>query len=197
MTFEHDLIESSLGNMTSRIKTRLLLFLLALGGMAACAETVYFKLENVLLASGRELTGTISWTYSPGNFEDGEGEFVSLQVPYSTHDHTDLDANIDLGESIEITLPTSAHDDGVDINLILATPLTASTSSSLVIGEGESKYEIGGNGFHSGNIITGKIVPVYPDLKVTPLGPSSASISWDPALTGWTLQESLDLSPGS
>jgi hypothetical protein len=124
------------------------------------ADTVFYTLDNVTLADNTQMTGTFSWTYDVGDFENGVGQFTFLEIPWTSHDHTDLDAAFDIGGSIEITLEGSVHDDGVDITLALAQPLTPTTSSLLVLGPGESKYEIGGNGFHDGLFQSGSISPI-------------------------------------
>lgn len=125
----------------------------------AHAATVFYTLDNVTLAGNTPMTGTFSWTYDVGDFENGVGQFTFLEIPWTLHDHTDLEASFDIGSSIEITLEGSVHDDGVDITLVLAQPLTPTTSSLLALGSGESKYEIGGNGFHDGLIQKGRISP--------------------------------------
>jgi len=122
----------------------------------AHAETVIYELDNVILEeSDRPMTGTFSWTFDIGDFENGIGEFTFLDIPFTLHDHTDLEAVVDVGSSIEITLDGSVHDDGVDIALVLVEPLTPTTSS--LIDLVESKYEIGGNGFHDGLFVSGSI----------------------------------------
>ena len=126
----------------------------------AHAVTMDFTLNNVKLEDGTQLLGTFAWTYDVGQFESGAGAFTFLDIPWSTHGHLSTNATIDVGESIEITLAGNFHDDGVDIALILAQPLTPTTSSLLVLGPGESKYEIGGNGSHSGLFTSGSISPV-------------------------------------
>ncbi len=130
------------------------------------AEVMNFTLENIMLDDGTQMTGTFSWTYDAGDFENGVGQFISLVIPHTAHNHHDLNATIDATESIEITLPNSTHDDGVDITLVLVQPLTPTTSSSidLVL----SKYEIGGNGFHTGLFVSGSIVPEIPISIATP-----------------------------
>ena len=122
------------------------------------ADSVTYTLENVILDDSTQMTGTFLWTYETGNFENGAGQFISLDIPYTEHDHTDLDANIDVTQSIEITLSTNTHDDGVDITLVLIQPLTPTTSA--LINLETSKYEIGGNGFHDGLFLSGRISPV-------------------------------------
>jgi len=121
------------------------------------ADTVIYTLDNVFLDDGNQMTGSFSWTYDADEFENGIGQFTALDIPHTAHDHNDLNASFDIGKSIEITLPGSVHDDGVDITLVLAEPLTPTTSS--LIDLLESKYEIGGNGFHTGLFISGSISP--------------------------------------
>ena len=139
------------------------------------------------------MTGIFSWTYPVGDFANGTGQFIALDIPYTTHDETDLDANIDVTQLIEITLPGSVHDDGVDISLVLASPLSPTNSAPLVLGAGESKYEIGGNGFHTGLFISGRVSPIIPKLQITMNDPGMATLSWAPDLPGYTLEQSTDL----
>jgi MYXO-CTERM domain-containing protein len=138
--------------------------------MAACnahADTVLYRLDNVILDDNNtEMTGTFSWTFDIGDFENGVGIFIFLDIPFTLHDHTDLDAVFDIGSSIEITLEGSVHDDGVDITLFLVQPLTPTTSS--LIDLVRSKYEIGGNGFHDGLFLSGSI-QVVPEPTPTAL----------------------------
>jgi hypothetical protein len=124
---------------------------------ATHAAEVTYTLENVILDdSNAQMFGTFSWTYDIGDFENGVGEFSFLDIPFTSHDHTDLEAEFDIENSIEITLPGSVHDDGVDITLFLMEPLTPTTSSSIDLDR--SRYEIGGNGFHTGFFLSGEIV---------------------------------------
>jgi len=122
------------------------------------AESVTYTLDNVVLDDNNAvLTGTFVWTYTVGDFQNGSGQFSALTVPFTVHDETDLDAVFDVGGSIEITLPGSVHDDGVDITLFLAQALTPTSGSPLDLAT--SKYEIGGNGFHTGVFLGGAVVP--------------------------------------
>ena len=114
-----------------------------------------YTLDSVIMAEGgARLTGEFSWTFGE-EFEDGEGVFSSLSVPFTSHDLNDLEITIDIGGSIEITFPGNFHDDGVDVTLFFRHPLTAITTTSVDLGR--SKYDIGGNGFHSGGFLNGLI----------------------------------------
>ena len=136
---------------------------------SAQAARVDYTLDNIILDDDTQMFGTFSWTFN-GDFENGIGQFISLDIPHTLHDETDLNATIAVLESIEITLPGSTHDDGVDITLVLLQPLTPTTSSliNLVATENlnESKYEIGGNGFHTGLFLSGSISPIISSVPV-------------------------------
>ncbi len=155
------------------------------------AEEIYYRLDNVTLEENTQMTGLFSWTYDTNDFENGVGQFIALSIPHTAHDQDDLDASFDIGKSIEITLAGSVHDDGVDITLVLDQPLTPTTSSRVNLIE--SKYEIGGNGFHSGWFQNGRISPTNVVLSITNTSPDVATISWEPDIPGYMLQETLDL----
>ncbi len=143
-------------NTAKNIYCWIFLSFIIMAASDAHAETVIYDLDNVILDENqRQMSGTFSWTFDIGDFENGVGEFTFLYIPFTSHDHTDLEAVVDVGSSIEITLDGSVHDDGVDITLVLMQPLTPTTSS--LIDLVESKYEIGGNGFHDGLFVSGSI----------------------------------------
>ena len=160
------------------------------------AETVYYSLENVILEDLEQMTGIFSWTYDIDDFENGTGQFISLDIPW--HDENDLKITFDIGSSIEITLTNNLHDDGVDIMLVLTQPLTPNTSSLIDTNTAASSYDIGGNGFHKGHFIDGSIsptntTPTNTTLSMTP-GSSDFILSWGPDLPGFVLQETPSLS---
>jgi hypothetical protein len=135
--------------------------LLALAAPCVQARMVVYELQNVVLEEGSVITGQFTWLYTPGSFDQGVGRFTALDIPYTVHDHTDLDVNIDVTESIEITLGSSTHDDGVDISFVLLQPLTPTTPAAFDLSR--SKYEIGGNGFHDGVFLSGSVAPAVPE----------------------------------
>jgi len=135
--------------------------LVILVASAVHAETVIYTLDNVILDDNNTpMSGTFSWTYTADDFENGVGVFTFLDIPFTIHDQTDLDSVIDIGNSIEITLAGSVHDDGVDITLFLSQPLTPTTPASIDLVR--SKYDIGGNGFHTGWFLSGSVSPTFP-----------------------------------
>ncbi|MCA9784705.1 MAG: hypothetical protein KDC10_15640 [Calditrichaeota bacterium] len=155
------------------------------------AEQALYWLESVITDTGARITGTFSWSWQTGDFENGSGQFLQLDIPHSTHDQSDLICSFDPGSSIEITLAGSSHDDGVDIMLVLQDPLQPGASSLLDIAE--SRYEIGGNGFHTGVFLFGRIAPVEIELSIETLSPDSARLSWTPAIPGFVLQQTSEI----
>jgi len=155
------------------------------------AEVVYYIMDNVILEDQEQMTGIFSWTYEIGDFENGEGEFILLDVP--RHAENDLGITFDIGSSIEITLTNNLDSDGLDISLVLEQPLTPTTSSLLTLGVGGSKYNIGGDGSYKGFFISGSISLTNTTLSITP-DPSGFVLSWGPELPGYVLQETPSLS---
>jgi hypothetical protein len=166
---------------------RMLLVALMTAALRTPAATILYTLDSVILQDHRQMTGVFSWTYTTNDFENGTGEFLDLDIPWTTHDQDDLHAVFDIGSSIEITLEGSVHDDGVDITLFLKQALSLTNAAALDLTR--SKYEIGGNGFHDGVFTNGAIAPTNLFLTVTAIGPGFAEISWSPPLPGVTLQE--------
>ena len=160
-------------------------------GLSTRAATVYYALENVVLEDQAKMTGIFSWTYEIGDFENGEGKFIFLDIP--RHAENDLGFSFDIGSSIEITLTNNLDSDGLDISLVLEQPLTPTTSSLLTLGVGGSKYDIGGDGFYKGFFISGSISPTNSTLSITP-DPSGFVLSWGPEFPGHVLQETSNLS---
>lgn len=147
--------------LVNNIRLWLVCCFIPIAAFDALATTVNYTLINVFLDDNTQMKGAFSWTFDTGEFENGVGQFTYLDIPHTVHNHNDLNATIDVGQSIEITLPGSTHDDGIDITLVLSQPLTPTVSSSINLIE--SKYEIGGNGFHDGLFQSGEISPDIDD----------------------------------
>jgi hypothetical protein len=166
-------------------------------GMAAFnvqAETAYYALHNVILDRGSRIDGFITWTYTAGDFANGTSQFVYLDIPNSVHNQDDLITVVEPSQ-IEITFDGNAHDDGVDIKMVLLQPLTAFTSSVINTNHAESKYSIGGNSSYDGYFLGGSVVPTNLTLSITEDAAGSASIAWAPDMPGVAvLQETLTLS---
>jgi hypothetical protein len=131
---------------------------LLLATLRANAATVSYTLDNVILDNGQAMTGTFLWTYAAGDFENGNGQFVELGIPGTSHSLDVLTVTFDIGKSIEITLDLNLHDDGIDIMLVFSPAL--STTQAVTLDLVNSKYAIGGNGFNEGLFLSGRIAPV-------------------------------------
>jgi len=156
------------------------------------AETAYYTLDNVVLDALTQMTGIFSWTYEPGNFENGDGQFISLFIPNSAHNQDDLIATIEPSQ-IEITFDGNVHGDGVDIKLVLEPELMLNSTSLIKTNTTESKYSIGGDGFYDGYFLSGSIAPTNATLSMS-ADPSGFVLSWEPDLPGHVLQEAPSLS---
>ena len=136
---------------------------------SAHAATVSYSLDNVIMhndsarfgdANDLEMTGTFSWTYDIGDYENGIGTFSELFIPWlAPSDYDLLIITFDIGNSIEFTRGgISGHDAGIDVSLFFAQPLTPTGSTLLDLSR--SKFDIGGNGFIQGAFTSGSISPV-------------------------------------
>ncbi len=105
------------------------------------------------------MTGQFTWTYTPGDFENGIGEFTTLDVPHTAHGLHDLNITLETTQ-IEITLDGNYHDDGVDIALVLLEPFSTNGPAFLDLDPTASKYSIGGNGFIDGIFASGAVTPI-------------------------------------
>jgi hypothetical protein len=124
------------------------------------AATVNYTLDNIFLDATNQMTGTFEWTYNVGDFANGTGLFSELFIPFTTHTLVDLNVTFDIGRSIEFTLIDNLDSDGVDISLVLASPLTPNSSALLNLDYiGGSRYLIGGDGTNN-SFISGGISPV-------------------------------------
>ena len=135
----------------------------------AQADTATYALNNVIMhndysghrgANDLQMTGTFSWAYDIGDFENGVGTFSELFIPWlAPSDYDLLTITFDIGKSIEFTRGgISGHDAGIDITLFFEQALTPTVST--LIDLGRSKFDIGGNGFIQGHFTDGSISSV-------------------------------------
>lgn len=136
---------------------------------APCAlaqtATVTYELENVWLdpdithpwQSPQQMTGTVEWTYTIGDFDNGAGEFTALDLPWMGGNLSSYSWTIEPGQ-IEVTLLGNAHGMGVDVSLKLNQDLQLGQPSSidLVL----SSFDIENGVSHKGHVISGVVVPV-------------------------------------
>lgn len=129
---------------------------------AAQTATVTFDLNNVLLTNDitspwpttQSLSGTFQWTYTVGDFQNGSGTFLTLDIPWSSETIATLGWTVET-KSIEITLPISTHDKGVDITIKLLQDFTE--TSGAVIDTVLSSFEIEQGTTQKGHFLSGSI----------------------------------------
>jgi hypothetical protein len=186
-----------------KLITHLLLLCIALivTGTAS-AETLCFALDNVFfLKEGsttdlQQMHGYFTWNYTPGDFENGTGELLYVDIPGTTHGIEDLIVTIEVG-GIEISLDGSFHDDGVDVSLKFRSDLSPTGSSVIDTDPANSKFDIGGNGFYRGTIETGSVVPFDFALHISHASPTAMRVTWTPNYPWCTLEQSSTLMPSS
>lgn len=188
------------------MRTILIRFLTIIGLLLATltqagAEIVYYAFDNVFfLKEGsttnlQQMHGFFTWTYTPGDFEDGAGELIYVDIPGTIHGVDDLIVTIETS-GIEFSLDGSFHDDGVDVSLKFLSDLTPTSPSVIDTDPESSKFDIDGNGFYRGTIYTGSIVPFEFSLAIEPLGVDMVRITRTPDYTWCKLEESPSLTAG-
>jgi hypothetical protein len=132
----------------------------------AKAATVSYTLDNVILLDGQQITGTFDWNFDICDFEDGNGVFTALEIPWAKYSFTDGNLNTDIQtDSIEISGNGNYHDTGLDIKFSLLSPFTPTQPASINLGvdaEGNyfSYFECCGNGFKDQPFSSGSISPI-------------------------------------
>jgi len=144
--------------------------LLITGSSLLRAENVLYELQNVWLLpdvthpwnDSQPMSGVFVWTFDVGDFENGSGEFTSLDIPWwSEESDPELQATIET-ESLEITMVGNFHDYGVDITLQFETPLDTDHGSSINLET--SSFEIQRGVSYQGHIESGSLVIVNTQL---------------------------------
>ncbi len=130
----------------------------------AQALTVDYTLDNIVQDNGRQLTGTFTWTYDPGDFEGGTGLFSELSIPSTIRPIDQLNISFDIANSIEFSLAANLNNVQIDVSLFFLTPLTPTQSATLDLTR--SKFEVFDPGGAVGVFVSGTISPV---LSVVPL----------------------------
>jgi hypothetical protein len=113
--------------------------------------------------SAQPLTGSFEWTYEAGDFENGSGRFIDLWIPWYDPGLEALNINVDL-TSIEVTLPGSFHDLGVDLTVFLLEPLSPDRPAA--VDTDRSAFEIQQGIIYQGHVVSGSIVPDPCDCPV-------------------------------
>jgi hypothetical protein len=126
----------------------------------AQVQTVSYKLKDVYLADGSQMSGAFEWTYTIGDFEGGNGVFTALDIPWRPNgtlppiEQEGMVLTIE-DKQIEISLDGNFHDYGLDISLKFEQPLSPAQSS--LIDLNASFFECCGNGFKDQPFSSGSI----------------------------------------
>lgn len=160
-------------------------------GSAASTEaqvvTESYQLENVWLlpdvshpsSPPQQMFGAFDWTYTVGDFENGDGQFTSLSLPWTSASIASLEFTFDL-KSIEIVMPGDVHGNGLDLTLVLSPPLASGQVSPV---DPSSTFDIEVGISHKGHIISGNVVP-DPTTVWLDLGSALAGSNGLPILAG-------------
>ncbi len=147
---------------------RMWVALACLAGASAAAPVptrqVTYQLNDVWLLpdvshpgqSARQMTGSFRWTYQDGDFENGSGQMIDLNLPWFNPALEDLNFTIETG-SIEITLKGSYHDRGVDVSLHFLEPLSPNQPST--VDPTRSTFDLEYGVSHKGHAISGTADP--------------------------------------
>jgi hypothetical protein len=151
----HEGMMKALPNFSTLLGTSVLGLSLAFGATAnAQLEVATFTLDGVHFENtSTPLTGTFTWTYQPGDFDNGVGQFQDIYVPWWGTNMQDLVFTIDL-DSIEITMNGSYHGLGVDIIVRLTSDLNLTTPA--LVDTVNSTYHIE-QGNHRGGMTSGSV----------------------------------------
>ena len=134
------------------------LILLAVSAVGHAA-VVQYTLENVWQDNGQQMTGSFSWTYTAGDFENGVGVFSEIFVPGWGEDLSGLNITID-PSSIEVSLVQNLDSINVGVTLKLNKPLTPTTGSLLDLNTSKWEDFDGGNHPFISGSVEPNVVPV-------------------------------------
>jgi hypothetical protein len=113
-----------------------------------------------------QMTGTFRWTYPAGQFENGSGEFLNLNIPWYGTDIQGLIINIDLPSIEFVKRPPVTT---VDVDLMMFFLSDLDPNQPAVINTTTSIFEVQSFGVsHQGHLISGAVVADAPlSLSIT------------------------------
>lgn len=150
---------------------------------SAQTATVKYNLDNVWMKADVShpfsstiypMTGSFEWTYAVGDFENGVGTWLTMNIPWYGQDVNSLDINVDMG-SIEFVLPGNWQNLGLDITLHMVEDLSPTSASNLDLVR--SAFDIENGSIHKGHFVSGQVVP-EPQLTLQTIG-TCPSVSFE------------------
>jgi len=151
----HEWVMKALPKVSTLLRTSALGLSLAFGATAnAQLEVATFTLDGVYFENAATpMTGTFTWTYQPGDFDNGTAQFQSIDIPWWGTNMQDLVFTVDLN-SIEVTMNGSYHGLGVDVIVRLTSDLNLATPA--LVDTVNSTYHIE-QGNHRGGMTAGSV----------------------------------------
>jgi hypothetical protein len=148
----------------TRILSLLLLLVLA-APAAAQTNTIVYTLDNVWLdpdishswgGTPKQMTGQFEWTYDVGDFENGTGEMLWVNIPWFGSNLAEMIITIETG-SMEFSLNGNWHNRGLDVNLKYVNSFTE--TSAAIIDTQLSSFDIEAGGIYKGHVVSGRVMP--------------------------------------
>ena len=189
-------------------------FLLAIAGVLAVhpasALTVAFVLNNITYSntSGPFFNGVstgnglISWTYAAGNFQNGTGNYVSVNLPPYTIPPSSAYGPVYTADAVSVTGTITQNVDTYwfDYSISYSPALSGPNSTAAITG---GSYDLDGSqpgtgisGNFLGQVIGGTVTPYTPALSFQKSG-TNAVVSWPTNYAdGFLLESTSSLQPG-
>lgn len=133
--------------------------------VVAQTTTVTYDLSDVWLlpdtshprSPAQQMTGSFTWSYTPGQFAQGTGKFVYLYVPW-WGTRTTPAINVDFDpQQLEFTMDGNYHNLGLDIKMRLTPTLSPVASAPIDLLNSKFQIEVGVS--FQGHFSRGKVVP--------------------------------------
>lgn len=136
-----------------------------------------------------KMTGIFVWTYSPGDFANGTGNFTEVTIPWTYYGlgPSTISSN-SYGQYLSFAIdPTSlngtlagpsVHSQGIDFQINLS-PVLSDPSQGTGIGTSANSFDIWGadGNEYTGSTITGSIVPFQPMVSLQRSG-TNVVVHW-------------------
>jgi hypothetical protein len=148
---------------------------------SALALTVAFVLSGVTYSnttfpfSVSKGDSLVSWTYAAGDFANGSGQIIYLNLPPGTvYPYYATTNTVEAGQITSALANANVDSYWYDLMISYAPSLSNPNSQSTVTG---GSYDLTSNGEMLGSVIGGRVLPYQPSLAVQPIG-TNVIITW-------------------
>ena len=133
--------------------------------LAAQSQTITYSLEDVFLkadvshgsgAGSYPMTGEFTWTYSPGDFENGIGQMLWVDIPWFGSDLNEMVITIET-KQIEFSLLGNWHNLGLDVMLKFTNEFSETQAG--IVDPVLSTFDIERGGVYQGHATGGTVEP--------------------------------------